>query len=99
MNFEHVLCPDFGLCYVRDLVCVMDSLQPVLYAGFGLCYVQFAVTNLVASLRACLASLAWLASLAAKHPPLECSLGCSGHLFGNSLGGGFEVWGTSKFTQ
>ena len=33
-------------------------------AGFSLCYVQLAVTNLVASLRACLASLAWLASLA-----------------------------------
>ena len=37
----------------------------MLCVGFSLCYVQFAVTNLVASLRACLASLAWLASLAA----------------------------------
>ena len=37
----------------------------MLCAGFSLCYVQFAVTNLVASLRACLASLALLALLAA----------------------------------
>ena len=49
----------------RFFVCVMCRLLSALCAGFSLCYVQFAVTNLVASLRACLASLAWLASLAA----------------------------------
>ena len=62
------------MCYVFSccarvmfllLVCVLCRLSSVLCAGFSLCYVQFAVTNLVASLRACLASLAWLASLAA----------------------------------
>ena len=59
-----VLCVGYSLCYVRDLVRVTCSLYYVLCALFSLCYVQFAVTNLVASLRACLASLAWLASLA-----------------------------------
>ena len=34
-------CPGFSLCYVRDLVCVMCSLQSVLCAVFSLCCVQF----------------------------------------------------------
>ena len=45
------------MSYVGDLVCVMCGIKSVLCAGFSLCYVQFAVTSLVASLRACLASL------------------------------------------
>ena len=75
----HVLCAVFCMSYVQMFVslmcricmssvqyfvCVMCGLQSVLCAVFSLCYVQFAVTSLVASLRACLASLAWLASLA-----------------------------------
>ena len=44
-----VLCAVFCLCCVPSLVCVMDTLQPLLCAGFSLCHVQFAVTNLVAS--------------------------------------------------
>ena len=58
--FEHVLCAwCAGLCmfYVRCLVCVVSGTQYVLCVGFSLCCVQFASTHLVASLRACLASL------------------------------------------
>ena len=63
-SLQSVLYAVFSLCYVQSLVCVMYSLQSVLCAVFSLCYVQFTVMSLVASLRACLASLAWLASLA-----------------------------------
>ena len=64
-GIQSVLCEIFSLCYVQSLVCVMCSLQSVSCAVFSLCHVQFTVTSLVASLRACLASLAWLASFAA----------------------------------
>ena len=61
------------LCYVLCVLCVVASLSYV--RAFSLCYVPFAVTNLVASLRACVATLAWLASLAAgvsrPHSPLR----------------------------
>ena len=59
-----VLCAVFSLCYVQLLVCVMYSFSLcygqilfALCAVFSMCYVQFAVTTLVAPLRACLASL------------------------------------------
>ena len=52
-------CAVVSLCYVQSLVCGMCSLQSVLRAVFSRCYVQFTVRRLVASLRACLASLAW----------------------------------------
>ena len=59
-----VLCADLSLCYVQLLVCVvqflvfvMCSSLSVLRAAFSLCYVQFAVTSLLTSLRACIASL------------------------------------------
>ena len=50
----------FGLSYVRAVVCAMCYALCV-YVLFSLDYVQFVVTTLVASLRACLASLggAW----------------------------------------
>ena len=66
------MCPDFNLCYVLFLVCVMCSSVFVLCTLLSLCYVQcfvcvmcnllivlwqFAVMTLVASLQACLASL------------------------------------------
>ena len=45
------------MCYLWALVCLMWGIQFVLCAVVSLCHVQFAVTNLIASLRACLASL------------------------------------------
>ena len=42
---------------VRYLVSVMCGTESVLCADFSLCHVRFAATSLVASLRACLASL------------------------------------------
>ena len=50
-------CAVFSLCSVNDLVCAMYGIDVVLCAGFNMCYVQFAAANLVALLRACLASL------------------------------------------
>ena len=47
---QSVLCLGFQLFNVWGLVCVLCG-------GFGLCYVQFATTNRVASLHACLAPL------------------------------------------
>ena len=44
-------CAVFSLSYVPASVCVMCGILSVIY------YVQFAVTNIAASLRACLASL------------------------------------------
>ena len=55
-GIQRVLCAGFGLGYVQPLVCAMRNLQSVLCVVFGLCNVQFAVTNLVACLRACVAS-------------------------------------------
>ena len=52
-----VLCAGFSVRGVQSLVCVIWGLWYVLCAVFNLCYVQFAVTSLVASLQACLASL------------------------------------------
>ena len=75
MSYDHIficgmcgilcaLCAAFSVRSVQSFVCVMCGLSSVRCAVFSLCYVQFAVTSLAASLRACLASLAWLASLA-----------------------------------
>ena len=63
------------LCYVYFFVRVTCRLQSALCEGFRLCYVKFAVTKLVASLRASLASLAWLASLAAGPSPSDGGAG------------------------
>ena len=55
-----VLCAGFSVCYVCIVAFVMwgfilSYVRDVvsLCAGFSLCYVQFAVTNFVASRRAC----------------------------------------------
>ena len=52
-----MLCEELGTYYVWVLVCVLCVISSVSCAVFSLCHVQFAVTNLVASLRACLAAL------------------------------------------
>ena len=62
-SLQFGLCAVFSLYYVRDSVPLMCSLSSVLCAVSSLCYVQFTLPSLVASLRACLASHAWLASL------------------------------------
>ena len=64
-GLQTALCAGFSLYHVRAVVCAMCRLWSVLCAVVIVCCVQFIVTSLVASLRACLASLAWLASLAA----------------------------------
>ena len=51
------LCAVVSKCDVRDLVCVMCGMGFMLRAAFSLCDVQFAATNLVASLRTCVASI------------------------------------------
>ena len=45
------------MCYGLMLVCVVGGIHFVLCMAFSLCYVQLAGMNLVAWLRACLASL------------------------------------------
>ena len=47
----------FSMSYMQMLVCVMSGIQSALYAGLSGSYVQPASANLVASLRASLASL------------------------------------------
>ena len=55
--FCFVLCAVVSLCYAQVLVIDMCSFQFVLCAVFNLCHEHCAVTNVVASLRACLAAL------------------------------------------
>ena len=52
-----VLCAGFSVGDVQSSVCVVCVLWSVLCAAFSVCYVQFAVTSVVASLRAFLPSL------------------------------------------
>ena len=47
----------FIMSYVQVLVCVMCCVWSALCAAFSVCCAQLAATNLVASLRACVASL------------------------------------------
>ena len=54
----HVVCADLCMSSVRCLVCVARGILCVSRVGISKCCVQFATTNLVASLRAHLASLA-----------------------------------------
>ena len=52
-----VLCTDWCLYYIQIQTCLMCRLEYVLWTGFSTLCEQFAATNLVASRRACLASL------------------------------------------
>ena len=54
---DNVLCAEFSMCNLQICVCPSCIFEFVLCTYFSLCHVQFAATNLVARLRASLASL------------------------------------------